>query len=83
MERMISTYTYTLFDVCLKLYCCMVCSGNVERGIHMYSKRYNIVHRYIFFISTHIYLELMVLMMLFHNIFNVVRSAVLVVTSPG
>ena len=33
--------------------------------------------------STHMCLELMVLMMLFHNIFDVLISAVLVVSYPG
>ena len=33
--------------------------------------------------STHMCLALMVIMILFHNVFDVVRSAVLVVGSPG
>ena len=45
IDRLISTYTYPFFDLCLKLYCCIICSGNAERGINMYSKRSNRVQR--------------------------------------
>ena len=83
MDSLISTYTYQFFVFCLKLYCFMICYGNADRGMYIYSKRSNRVQRYNFFISTHICLELMVLMMMFHSILDVVRSAVIVVSSPG
>ena len=83
MDRLISTYMYPFFAFCCNLYCRMICSVNADKGICMYSYQSKIVHRYIFLMSLHICLTLMVLMMLFNNIFDVVRSTAFVVSYPG
>ena len=44
-EHMISIYMYSFFAFYLKLYCCTICSGNADRGIRIYPKRYNRVQR--------------------------------------
>ena len=82
MNSMISVYTYLFLDFSRKLYCCIICSGNTDKGICMYSYRSNRVHRYLFLMLTDMCLALMVLMMLLHNIFDVVISDVLVLSSP-
>ena len=81
MYCLISMYTYLFSAFSLKRYCFMICSGNVDRGIHMYSKRSNGLQRYTFLMSLQICLALMVLMMQLHSILEVFRSAVLVVSS--
>ena len=37
MDRLISTYTYPFFAFCRKLYCCMICSVNADKGILIHS----------------------------------------------
>ena len=49
----------------------------------MYSNQSNSVQGLKMLMSTHMFLALMVLMMLFHNIFDVFRSAVIAVIPPG
>ena len=39
MDHLISLYTYPFFAFCRKLYCFMICSGNTDKSINMYSYR--------------------------------------------
>ena len=66
-----------------KLYCCIICFRNSDKGILMYLYWYNILLKHIVLMSMYMCLELTVLMLLFYNNFEVLRSAVLVVSSPG
>ena len=45
MDRLISIYKYPLFELCITLYFCMICSGNAGKGIPMYSYWSKIVQR--------------------------------------
>ena len=60
----------------------MMCFGNAENGMHMHSSRSSSVHKYNFYVDAHMFL-LIVMMMLFHIILEVVKSPILVVSSPG
>ena len=76
-------YTNPFLDMLSNAYCCLNACGMIFIGIFMYSNRSMGVSKYIFLMFTHIYLACGVLITLFHTIFVVVRSAVLVVSSSG
>ena len=81
IDFMISTYMYPFFAFYLKLYCCIICYRNVDKYIHIYLYWSNRVQRFKLLMSTNMCLALMVIMMMFHNIFYFIRSDILIMIS--
>ena len=78
-----SIQMHPLYTFSIRWYSSITCCGKIPIGIFIY---YNLsigAHRLKTIMSRHIYFAFIVLNILFHNIFDMVMSAVLVVNSPG